>query len=123
MNATATPAQPTGAVAARSFLVGAAVPALVASAAWWLGVPYIAVVAAVGSPIGGILALAASERLARDWASTSALLGLGAPLIPGSLIGLALLLRGVASSTEGGPASLAGGVLLAIVALVAALAL
>lgn len=99
--------------------IGAAVPALVASGAWWLGVDYVATVAAVGIPIGGILAALAARRLVeRDWIAVTLLLGFGAPLVPGFLIAAAGVLSGIGAMGELGAEQALGGLWFGLLAVV-----
>ena len=79
--------------------IGAAVPALVASAAWWLGVPWIALVAAVGIPIGALFAAVVAPRMVGpDWVGATLLAALAAPLVPGALIAVGLLAGSIATA-------------------------
>ena len=81
------------------FVIGAAIPALVASAAWWLGVPWIAFVAAVGIPIGALFAAIVAPRMVGpDWVGATLLAALAAPLVPGALIALGLLAGSIATA-------------------------
>ncbi|HEY6568789.1 MAG TPA: hypothetical protein VIZ22_00780, partial [Candidatus Limnocylindrales bacterium] len=101
----ATPAAP--AVGARSganpallgLLIGAAVPALVASAAWWLNQPYVAAVAGVGIVIGAAIGVVAGPRMAGpDWIGSTILAALVAPLIAGVVIAVLFVIGMVASA-------------------------
>jgi len=66
---------------ATTLVVGAAVPALVACAAWWLGAGFVAAVAAGGVVVGPLVAVRRAEHLARPgWLQTSIVLGIQAPL-------------------------------------------
>ncbi len=105
------------------FVVGAAVPALVASVAWWLNVEWVAFVAAVGILVGGLIAAVLAPRMVGpDWVGSTLLAALVAPLVPGVLIGLAFLAGSVSAAFGFGmePNALLGGVYLAIVTLVVA---
>lgn len=65
-----------------TLLVGAAVSALVACVAWWLGVPFVAALAAGGVLAGPLVAVRRAERLTGPgWLATSIVLGIQAPLL------------------------------------------
>jgi hypothetical protein len=65
-----------------TILVGAAVSALVACVAWWLGVPFVAALAAGGVVAGPLVAVRRAGRLAGPgWLATSIVLGIQAPLL------------------------------------------
>ena len=103
------------------FVIGAAIPALVASAAWWLDVPWIALVAVVGIPIGALFAAIVAPRMVGpDWVGATLLAALAAPLVPGALIAIGLLAGSVAAATGSGADAILGGVYFALIALVVA---
>jgi hypothetical protein len=69
------------------FLIGAAVPALVASTAWWLGVWWIAAIAAAGIAIGAGLGAVIGEKLVSEaWIGVALLAAFCAPVVPALLI-------------------------------------
>ena len=94
MAATAWPApatRSTGAVSTetqvQAILIGASVPALVASAAFWLHVEWVAVIAACGVPIGAVLAVeGAGWMTGPDWILGSLRAALIAPLAAAVLL-------------------------------------
>jgi hypothetical protein len=91
-------------------VIGAAVPALVASIAWWLDVPWVAAIAAIGIPIGATIGAGAGPRMAGpSWVGETILAGLAAPLVPGALIGAAFFIGAVASAVDTGLVDVAGG--------------
>ena len=103
------------------FVIGAAIPALVASAAWWLDVPWIALVAVVGIPIGALFAAIVAPRMVGpDWVGATLLAALAAPLVPGALIALGFLAGSVATAFGSGADAILGGVYFALIALVVA---
>jgi hypothetical protein len=100
-------------------LVGGAVPALVASIAWWFDVTWVAAVASAGIPIGAVVAAIAAPRMAGpDWVGAAVLAGLSAPLVPGVLIALGFLAGSAGTAASSGLDVALGGVFLALVALV-----
>lgn len=86
-------------------LVGGSVPAVVGAAAWWLGVPYVAAVAAAGVPIGALLAGGTAVRATLpSWPGLVLVLAAIAPLVAAAVL--------VAGSAGGGePGQLLGGIL------------
>ena len=75
------------------FLIGAAVPALVASAAWWLGIWWIAAIAAAGIVIGAGVGAVIAERLVSEaWVGVALLAAFCAPVVPAVLITLGVAL-------------------------------
>jgi hypothetical protein len=101
------------------FVIGAAVPALVASVAWWLDVPWVAYVAAVGIPIGALFAAVVAPRMVgADWVGATLLAALAAPLVPAAVIAIGFLAGSVATAFGTGPDVLLGGVYVAVIALV-----
>jgi hypothetical protein len=118
----ATPAAP--AVGARSganpaqlgLLIGAAVPALVASVAWWLNQPYVAAVAGVGIVIGAAIGAVSGPRMAGpDWIGSTILAALAAPLVAGVVIAVLFVIGMVASAVDTGLVDTAGGLFFGIV--------
>ena len=78
------------------FLIGAAVPALVASASWWLGVWWIAAIATAGIVIGAGVGAVIAERLVGDaWVGVALLAAFCAPIVPAVLITLGVALTAV----------------------------
>ncbi len=103
------------------FVIGAAVPALVASAAWWLNVPWIALVAAVGIPIGALFAAVVAPRMVgTDWVGATLLAALAAPLVPGVVIAIGFLAGSLATAFGTGTDAVLGGVYFGVIALVVA---
>ena len=102
------------------FLIAGSVAAVVASAAWWLSLTPVALIAAVGIPIGAVLAAAAGRRLTGPgWFGTAVGLGLIAPLVPGGLIAAAFLQIAASGGTVTGvPGPAVGGLEIAIIALI-----
>ena len=97
------------------FVIGAAIPALVASAAWWLDIPWIALVAVVGIPIGALFAAIVAPRMVGpDWVGATLLAALAAPLVPGALIAIGFLAGSVAAATGSGADAILGGVYFAL---------
>ena len=97
-------------------LIGAAVPALVASAAWWLNQPYVAAVAGVGIVIGAAIGAVAGPRMAGpDWIGSTILAALVAPLIAGVVIAVLFVIGMVASAVDTGLVDTAGGLFFGIV--------
>ena len=80
-------------------LIGAAVPALVASVAWWVGVDVVAIIAAAGIPIGAMLGAVLGRQLAGDdWIGFAFLAGIVAPLVATVVIALVAIGGDVATS-------------------------
>jgi len=80
------------------FIIGAAIPALVASAAWWLRVEVVAVVATIGVPIGAVIGAVMSWRLVGPtWVATSVASALAAPLVLALPIALVMAAIGIGS--------------------------
>ena len=103
------------------FVIGAAIPALVASAAWWLDVPWVAFVAVVGIPIGALFAAVVAPRMVGpDWVGATLLTALAAPLVPGALIALGVLAGSIASAFGSGADAIVGGAYFAVIALAVA---
>ena len=103
------------------FVIGAAVPALVASAAWWLDVPWIALVAVVGIPIGALFAAVVAPRMVgAEWVGATLLAALAAPLVPGALIAVGILAGSFATTFGTGPDAILGAVYFGVIALVVA---
>jgi hypothetical protein len=101
--------------------VGGAVPAWTSIAAWWLGVPYVAVVAAFGVPIGLMLVTLSARRIVGpDWVATMVVLIVVAPAIAGAVLGIAFLAIAFLAAVSGEPVAAAGGLLAVLVSLVAA---
>jgi hypothetical protein len=85
-------------------LVGGTVPAVVAVAAWWLGITFVALVAAFGVPIGAVLAALAAVRAMRPgWVALVVLVALVAPLVGSAVL--------VMAGTSGDPGQLLVGFL------------
>jgi hypothetical protein len=100
------------------FLVAGSVSAIVASVAWWLNLAPVAVIAAVGIPIGAVLAAAAGKKLAGPgWFATAVGLGLVAPLVPAGLIGLAVGGAGLGAIGSSGWDALSGGLEVVFIAI------
>ncbi|HEY4190169.1 MAG TPA: hypothetical protein VGM28_07095 [Candidatus Limnocylindrales bacterium] len=110
------------------FLIGGAVPALVAIVAWWLGIAWVAWVAGVGIVIGALFgALLAPRMVSVDWLPATVMGALAAPLVPGALIALILTFGSLFSGVSGADRgvldlveSLVFGALFGVVALVVA---
>ena len=92
------------------FLIGAAVPALVASAAWWLGVWWIAAIAAAGIVIGAGVGAVIGERLLGDaWVGVALLAAVCAPVVPAVLITIGVGVAAATNVTGADLASIVGG--------------
>ncbi len=97
-------------------LIGAAVPALVASIAWWLNQPYVAAVAGVGIVVGAAIGAAVGPRMAGpSWVGSTILAAMVAPLIPGVVIAVLLVFGSAASAIGTGFLDAAGGLFFGIV--------
>ena len=71
----------------QAVVIGASVPALVASVAFWLGVEWIAVIASFGVPIGAVLAVEGAGRMTGpDWIVGSLRAAVIAPLAGALLV-------------------------------------
>jgi hypothetical protein len=76
--------------------IGASVPAILASATWWLRLEWIAVIAAIGILVGPVLAVEGAGRmLGRSWWAAALRAGFLAPLAVASLILVGVALFGV----------------------------
>jgi hypothetical protein len=76
--------------------IGASVPAILASAAWWLHLEWIAVIAAVGMFVGPVLAVEGAGRmLGRSWWVGALRAGFLAPLAVATLILVLVAVYGV----------------------------
>jgi hypothetical protein len=96
---------------ALGFLVAGSVAAIVASVAWWLSLTPVAVIAAIGIPIGAVLAAAAGRRLAGPrWFGTAVGLGLVAPLVPAALIVAYVVIAALPALADGAWNAILGGV-------------
>jgi hypothetical protein len=92
------------------FLSGAAVPALVASAAWWLGIWWIAAIAAAGIVIGAGVGAVIGERLLGDaWVGVALLAAFCAPVVPAVLITIGVGVAAATNVTGADLASIVGG--------------
>ncbi len=80
------------------FVIGAAIPALVASAAWWLNVEVVAAIATIGVPVGAVVgALMANRLVGPTWIATTIVGALAAPLVLGLPIALIVAAIGIGS--------------------------
>jgi hypothetical protein len=87
--------------------IGASVPALVASGAWWMDLPWVAAIAAPGTLVGGLIgALMGRRVIDRGWAGTSILSAIVAPLVPAAVISVVFLVTGSGSTVAGSQQSL-----------------
>lgn len=93
------------------FLIGAAVPALVASAAWWLGAWWIAAIAAAGIVIGAGIAAVIGDRLVRDaWIGVALLAAFCAPVVPAVLITAGVAVSAATNVAGADAPTIVGGV-------------
>ena len=97
-------------------LIGAAVPALVASVAWWLNQTYVATMAGVGVVVGAAIGAAIGPRMVGpSWVGSTIVAALAAPLVAGVVIAAFLVLGSVASAADTGLVDVAGGLFFGIV--------
>jgi hypothetical protein len=89
-------------------VIGAAVPALIASAAWWLDVHLVAAIAAPGIPIGALIGAVTGRRwLDSAWIGFAFLAGIAAPLVAVAVLSAVFLVTGSGSNVEGGTQAVA----------------
>jgi hypothetical protein len=100
-------------------VIGAAVPALVASVAWWVDVDFVAIIAAAGIPIGAILGAWLGRRwLDSAWIGFALLAGIAAPLMAVAVLSAVFLVTGSGSNVDGGTQALSSWFVVSLLAAV-----